>query len=261
MNQIHLRPNAKVNLGLVIRGKRPDGYHEIQTVFLPAPLRDELILMENPGLQTPAISLDGIQLNGDPFDNLCYKAWQLLRGVCPTLPAVQIHLVKNIPAGAGLGGGSADAAFTLMGLKELFSLNVSPAQLHQLAIQLGADVPFFLENKPMLASGIGEILEPIEIDLPGEIRLLLPDVFSDTRQAYAGLNYANTHPNLDLRQTLKQSPETWRQDLPNDFEPSVFSRFPILARLKEQLYADGAIYASMSGSGSALFGLLPSTAS
>lgn len=257
MNQIHVYPNAKVNLGLLIKGKRRDGYHEIQTVFLPAPLQDELIIRENQSLQTPALSIQGIDLPGEPSDNLCYKAWKLLRSLVPSLPAVQIHLIKNIPAGAGLGGGSADAAFMLTGLVTLFDLKIQPDKLKELAVQLGADVPFFLENKPMLASGIGEILEPIEIEIPGEIRLLVSDIISDTKLAYQELNYDACHPELDLKEALLQPYSEWKNSIPNDFEPSVFSRFPELAVKKAEIYQAGAIYASMSGSGSALYGIFP----
>lgn len=257
MNQIHLYPNAKINLGLLIKGKRRDGYHEIETVFLPAPLQDELIILENQSLQTPALSIQGIDLPGDPSDNLCYKAWKLLRSLVPSLPAVQIHLTKNIPAGAGLGGGSADAAFMLKGLVTLFDLNIKQEKLMEFAVQLGADVPFFLENKPMLASGIGEILEPIEIEIPGEIRLLISDIFSDTKLAYQELNYAACHPELNLKEALRRPYPEWKNNIPNDFEPSVFSRFPQLASQKAAIYNSGAIYASMSGSGSALYGIFP----
>ncbi len=257
MNQLHLFPNAKINLGLLIKGKRADGYHELQTVFIPAPLQDELIILENNSLQTPGISIEGIDLPGIPEENLCYKAWKLIKNIEPTLPAVQFHLIKNIPAGAGLGGGSADAAFTLKGLVQLFELKISKTTLHQLAIQLGADVPFFLENKPMLASGIGEILEPIEISIPGEIKIITPPIFSDTKQAYRELNYDKTHPTLDLKSVLQQDISEWRNILPNDFEPSVFKRYPELAIIKSELYDQGALYASLSGSGSAVYGIFP----
>lgn len=259
MPSLTLRPNAKINLGLLIKGKRPDGYHELETIFLPAPLHDTLILTENSNLNTPELRLQGISLQGNPQDNLCIKAWKRLKEKCPNLPAVEMELEKKIPAGAGLGGGSSDAAFVLKGLIELFSLKISDKDLLNIAVSLGADVPFFLTNRPCLATGIGEILEPIDLSLPGEIRLVLPPIFSDTRLAYQHLDYFQTHPELHLMQLVQKPYESWKSEIPNDFESSVFQRFPELQSAKENLYAAGAIYASMSGSGSALYGIFPTT--
>lgn len=254
MNSITVYPNAKVNLGLHIEGRRPDGYHELQTIFIPAPLQDtlEVELLENSAL--PDIEIKGIPLNGNVEDNLCIRAWKLLKAHIPDLPAVRIYLEKNIPAGAGLGGGSSDAAFTLKAIQSLLNFNISDSLLADMALKLGADVPFFLYNKPMLAKGIGEQLSEIEIDLPGSIRLITPDIFSNTREAYQGLKYESCHKGTDLAARVKAPTETWKDNIFNDFEPSVFARYPQLAEIKQQLYFDGAMYASMSGSGSAVYG-------
>lgn len=258
MRSITLYPNAKVNLGLHIEGRRPDGYHELQTIFLPAPLQDTLVveLLESSAL--PEIEIKGIPLNGNVQDNLCIRAWQYLKDRLPDIPAVRIYLEKNIPAGAGLGGGSSDAAFTLKAIQSLLNLQVSDTVLADIALKLGADVPFFLHNKPMLAKGIGELLTEMEIELPGTIRLITSDIFSDTREAYQGLKYDFCHSGTDLAASVKAPAETWKNNIFNDFEPSVFVRYPLLAEIKQQLYSDGAVYASMSGSGSAVYGFFSS---
>jgi len=257
MNTIEVFPNAKVNLGLNIKGKRADGYHILETIFLPAPLKDRLYIEENSSLISPEIVMKGIAIPGNGNDNLCVRAWKLLKQHTPALPAVHIVLEKNIPAGSGLGGGSSDAAFTLKALIEMFSIKISAKQLREISLQLGADVPFFLENKPVIAKGIGEILEPLDLELPGEIRIQTFPFFSDTRMAYAELDYEACHPNMDLSLCIESPCETWRNCIFNDFEPSVFRRFPELKYHKQMLYDAGAVYASMSGSGSALYGLFP----
>lgn len=257
MASILVHPNAKVNLGLNIKGRRSDGYHEIETIFLPAPLSDELKLTEAQDLSFPQLSIEGIPLDGSTDNNLCVRAWKLLKAECPELPAVRMFLKKNIPAGAGLGGGSSDAAFTLKALCEMFELKVNSDTLFQMALSLGADVPFFLSNQPMLATGIGEILSPLDFELPGRIVLSLPPVFSDTKLAYQNLNYAECHTDINLKECVSRPVEVWNECIFNDFEPSVFRRFPELVQAKEELYNSGAVYASMSGSGSALFGIFP----
>jgi len=254
MKSLKVYPNAKVNLGLHIEGRRADGYHELQTIFLPAPLKDvlEIELLEDQAF--PEIEIAGIYLQGNKQDNLCIRAWKYLQEVYPELPAIKIYLEKHIPAGAGLGGGSADAAFTLQAIPQLLGIHVEESVLAAIALKLGADVPFFLYNRPMLAKGIGEQLQPIDIELPGTLRLITPPVFSDTREAYQGLLYASCHAGTDLQACVRMTPENWRHVIFNDFEPSVFLKYPELAEAKQQLYMDGAVYASMSGSGSALYG-------
>jgi 4-diphosphocytidyl-2-C-methyl-D-erythritol kinase len=254
---ITLQPNAKVNLGLHITGRREDGYHLLQTALVPVPeLHDTLSITAASELTQPELSVVGVTLSGDPNDNLVIRAWRLLKEWSPTLPAVGVLLEKRIPAGAGLGGGSSDAAAMLRGLVELFELDISHDQLATLALTLGADVPFFLINEPRYATGIGEVLSPLDVDLKGyQIELITPAIHSDTREAYRNLKPEHWSGNRQLNALLKQPVATWRDTVRNDFEPSVFKRYPVLAELKESLYQRGAVYASMSGSGSAIYGL------
>ena len=252
--------NAKVNLGLFIRGRRPDGYHELQTVFVPVlDLYDVLTLTQTPTVAEPTLAVTGITLAGNVNDNLCMRAWHLLKQRVPELPAVTMQLEKRIPAGAGLGGGSSDAAHVLLGLNALFGLGIAEAELRQLGQRLGADVPFFIENTTQLASGTGEILTPITIpELQDKrIELVTPGIHSDTAEAYRGLNYDSITRTGDLAELLKAPIAEWRYTIHNDFEPTVFARYPVLAELKQELYDRGALYAAMSGSGSALFGIFP----
>lgn len=254
---ITLQPNAKVNLGLHITGKRADGYHLLQTALVPVPrLHDTLTITAAPELTTPELEVVGASLSGDPMDNLVMRAWRLLKEWSPTLPAVRVLLDKHIPTGAGLGGGSSDAAAMLRGLVELFELNISNDQLASLAVSLGADVPFFLVNEPRYATGIGEVLSLLEVDLRGyRIEIITPAIHSDTREAYRNLKPEHWSGDRQLDALLKQPVATWRDTVRNDFEPSVFNCYPVLAELKESLYQRGAMYASMSGSGSAVYGL------
>lgn len=255
------QPPAKVNLGLFIKGRRPDGYHNLQTVFLPVPqLHDVLTITPTPGANGPSLEVAGVDDVdlGLLDDNLCIRAWHALKGHYAHLQPVHIHLTKHIPTGAGLGGGSSDAAHTLRGLIQLFQLHISKADLVKLSAGLGADVPFFLFDGPMYAEGIGEQLSPINLPLEGySIKVITPAIHSSTAEAYRGLDLAACHTSQNLRSCLQQPLEQWRHCAANDFEPSVFARFPALASIKQQLYAEGAIYAAMSGSGSAIFGLFP----
>lgn len=256
-DSITLHPNAKINLGLHITGRRTDGYHLLETVFWPVhELADSLTITEAASLSTPTLDLTGAELNGAAADNLVMRAWQALRAIVPTLPAVHIQLVKRIPAGAGLGGGSADAAFMLVGLNQLFSLSLSTHQLREIALPLGADVPFFVENRPMIATGIGELLAPLDLDLSAyQIVLNTPAIHSDTRVAYRGLLPRHWSGNRQLAELLRRPVQAWRGEVRNDFEPSVFERYPALGALKNAHYSKGAVYASMSGSGSAVYGI------
>ncbi len=247
-------PPAKINLGLFIKGKRPDGYHLLETLMYPLPqLCDTLQLTESAG--ELSLEMEGIEIEGDIQTNLCIKAYRLLQKRFPDLSPVHIFLKKNIPAGAGLGGGSSDAAATLKGVNSLFNLGLSIAELAEMAAQLGADVPFFLYEKPMLATGIGTDLHEFDIDLPYRIELITPPIHSSTVAAYKALDYTKCDASRDLGEILSLPVDTWQKYLENDLEVPVFSLYPELAKIKAELYEKGAVYAAMSGSGSAVFGL------
>jgi len=247
-------PNCKINLGLHVIGRRADGYHNLETVFLPvADMRDELEIKEGP----LEMHQDGITLDNAPDDNLCMKAWRLLHEEFG-IPEVSIRLKKSIPFGAGLGGGSSDAAFTLKMLNEIFSLGMNVTSLEQHAAKLGADCAFFIRNRAAYATGIGDVLTPLEIDLSAcRLVVEIPDgEHVSTREAYSGLNrelFGARRP--DLREEVRRPVEEWRSLIVNDFETSVFPAHPAIAALKEKLYRRGACYASMTGSGAAVFGI------
>lgn len=250
-------PNCKINLGLHVVSKRPDGYHNLETLFLPVPLTDELEINIS---ETNSFSQDGIPIVGNPNDNLCVKAYNLLRESYPEqVGSVTIHLKKNIPFGAGLGGGSADAAFTLKMLNELFSLQLSSVQLRTFAARLGADCPFFIDNQPAYATGIGDLLEPFPVNLSGYALLLVkPQDAVSTKEAYSGIVPRDKRTDInpvDLKAALCQPVDLWKEVVVNDFEDSVFPAHPAIAAIKQQLYDCGATYAAMSGSGSTVFGL------
>jgi 4-diphosphocytidyl-2-C-methyl-D-erythritol kinase len=250
-----LYPPAKINLGLMITGRRADGYHLLQTAMLPiADFQD--VITFHPAEQL-GLHLAGIPLAGKLEDNLCIRAYHLLKDLVPTLPPVFIHLRKGIPAGAGLGGGSSDAAYTLRGLNEFFQLGLANNDLYPIAAKLGADVSFFLQGDPALATGVGEVIRPIAIpQLDGyRIDIQLSELHSDTATAYRNLTPENYSGEVDLAAILAQPIETWRENLKNDLEAPVFARYSELAETKARLYAEGAIYAAMSGSGSAVFGI------
>ena len=256
-------PGCKINLGLQILNKREDGFHNLATVFYPLPLREALeVIRSNDWDNKEPIhfSLSGNMVDGPILDNLCVKAYYLLKKDFPELPAVKIHLHKVIPTGAGLGGGSADAAFTLKLLNEKFQLHLSQDQLVSYALQLGSDCPFFIIDQPCYATGRGEILEPINLSLSGyQLLLINPGIHINTGWAFSQLNAEKaSHSTLvhkNLKDILSQDPITWQRDLNNDFEQPVFLQYPEIKEIKEQLYQQGAIYASMSGSGSSVFGL------
>ena len=245
-------PNAKINLGLDIVERRPDGYHNIETVFYPIPLKD--IVECVPGTHSTTI----LTTSGNPVDcpmekNLVYKAYMLLQEKY-SLPPVDIFLHKAIPAGAGLGGGSSDASFTLMALNEMFALGLSSDELCEIASKIGADCPFFIHNKPVMATGIGNIFSPVSVSLSGKHLLLVkPDVYVSTKEAYSMVS--PRVPEIHIPEILKMPIGEWRKYLKNDFEESVFALRPMLAAIKSRLYDCGAVYASMSGSGSSIFGI------
>jgi 4-diphosphocytidyl-2-C-methyl-D-erythritol kinase len=250
-------PNCKINLGLHILQKRSDGYHNIETVFYPIPLTDILEITEYKGFEkTPTIPFtrSGFVIDGDVSNNLCIKAYKLLKRDFPKLPHVQIHLHKSVPTGAGLGAGSSDATFTLKLLNEKFSLGISDKELKGYALELGSDCPFFIINKPCFAKGRGEILEPIDIDLSGyKIVVANPGIHINTGRAF--LNIEASTPVRSLKEILTDPIERWKDYLQNDFEQWVFKQHSAVVELKDQLYAAGAVYASMSGSGSTVFGI------
>lgn len=243
--------NAKINLGLRVLSKRPDGYHNIETVMLPVGLSDMLEFVENSGTQT-RFSNTGIDIGCTIEDNLVFKAFNLIRKDYQ-IPHLNIHLHKFIPHGAGLGGGSSNAAFMLKGLNDYFHLGLDIGKLENYAAILGSDCPFFIRNTTCLASGIGEVLN--EITLPGTffMVLLYPGFPVSTRVAYNGINPWEN--GVSLISLLNEDPENWRNIIINDFESTVFLRHRTLANIKESLYEQGAIYASMTGSGSAMYGL------
>ena len=245
-------PNAKINIGLNIVERRPDGYHNIETVFYPIPLCDALEIV--PAQEGDAtLTCYGNAIDCPVEKNLVMKAYRLMQQQYQ-LPPVDIFLYKHIPDGAGLGGGSSDAAFTLTTLNEMFELGLSREQLAAMAASLGADCPFFIYNTPMMATGIGDVLSPIDVDIKRFTLLLIkPDVSVPTKAAYAQVT---PHPALvPIPAILEQEPQLWLDTLVNDFEPSVFAQYPELAHIKQSLYDAGAIYAAMSGSGSSIFGI------
>lgn len=246
-------PNCKINLGLRIMNKRTDGYHNIETVLYPlsAPC-DILEIVQTSNTQTN-ISVTGAFAVENDKHNICYKAYQLIKQDYE-IPSINMNLHKQIPFGAGLGGGSSDAACTLMGIRDLFELPIENTQLAAYADRLGSDVPFFLWNRPMQATGRGEILNSIDIDLKGYYLILIkPHCQVSTAAAYAAITpYASEVHFADI---LKEPVKTWKTNLVNDFETSVFQRIPEIKDLKAFLYAKGALYASMSGSGSAVYAL------
>jgi 4-diphosphocytidyl-2-C-methyl-D-erythritol kinase len=233
-------------VGLHIVSKRADGYHELETIFYPIDWCDVLEIVPSDEQQ---FTSSGLAIPGK--GNLCLDAYHLLKADFD-ISAVHIHLHKVIPIGAGLGGGSSDAAFTLKGLNELFDLKLSNEQLQAYAVQLGADCPFFVENKPMLATGIGEVLSPIELDLSNyHLAIVKPDIHVSTAEAYSSV--VPNQPTHSLADLIRQPIVDWQ--VQNDFEKSVFAQYPEVEKLKQSLYEKGAVYAAMSGSGSAVFGL------
>lgn len=251
-------PIAKVNLGLNVVERRPDGYHNLQTVFYPVNIKDALevypMAEDFPSLVNCDIKVTNIQVEGDEQRNLVVRAYNLLKQDFPTLPRLHAHLYKGIPTQAGMGGGSSDASAMLLLLNKTFQLHLSDEQLTNYAAQLGADCPFFILNRPVYAEGIGERMTPINLNLSGwYIAVVRPDIPVPTKEAFARITPAC--PLKNCKEIVMQPIETWRNELSNDFEQSVFAIHPELATIKEQLYQLGATYAAMSGSGSALFGL------
>lgn len=264
-------PNCKINLGLHIVRKREDGYHDLETIFYPLPLCDVLeVVKPAAGSRQSAVDsqkleetstnvklhTSGLVVNGKPADNLCIKAYELLKKDFPQLAAIELYLHKVIPMGAGLGGGSADGAFTLQLLNSTFQLDISREQLLDYALQLGSDCPFFIINKPCFASGRGELLQAVQLDLSGYSFLLVhPGVHINTGWAFSQLTPAPSP--VPLTEIIQQPVTSWSPALTNDFEAPVFRHHPPLKAIKEKLYEAGALYASMTGSGSCFYGIFP----
>lgn len=251
-------PVAKINLGLHVVERRPDGYHNLQTVFYPVPIMDVLEVTEMndafPSTTECDLKVTGINIEGDEQRNLVVRAYQLMKEEFPTLPRLHAHLYKGIPTQAGMGGGSSDCAAMLRLLNRIGNLKLTEVQLIERAARLGADCPFFILNRPAYAEGIGERLRPISLNLKGwYLCVVRPNIPIPTREAFAHVE--PHHPNRCCLDIVSQPVETWRDLLVNDFERSVFMAHPELATVKSQLYDTGAVYAAMSGSGSALFGL------
>jgi len=247
-------PNAKINLGLNIVERRQDGYHNIETVFYPIPLTDVLEIVPAAGETT--LSCYGNAVDCPPDKNLVMKAYRLLQERYH-LPAVAMHLYKHIPDGAGLGGGSSDAAHALVMLNTMFELGIPDAELASMAVSLGADCAFFIHNRPLLATGIGDVFTPVDVDLKGKSLLLVkPPVGVDTRTAYSRVT---PHaPEMALADIITRPVSSWDGLLVNDFEPSVFAALPQLWLIKAAILDAGAQYAAMSGSGSTVFGIFDS---
>ncbi len=265
-------PNAKINLGLHIISKREDGYHNLETVFYPLPFCDvlEIIQQSDFSSQSPVdnqqsevrnrksdvfeFTITGLSVNGNADDNLCVKAYHLLKKDFTSIPGVRMHLHKVIPIGAGLGGGSADAAFSLLLFNKKFQLNLSANQLINYALQLGSDCPFFIINKPCFAQQRGEVLHEISIDLLDyKIIIVNPGIHINTGWAFSKI--IPRTPDKHIAEIIQQPISTWKDELKNDFEEPVMKQYPELKTIKEKLYSLGAIYAAMSGSGSTFFGI------
>ncbi len=245
-------PNAKINIGLFITEKRADGYHNLETLFFPVPMHDILEIVPSKDREDK-LTLSGLSVPGSQSDNLVLKAVQLLRHDYD-FPVVKMHLHKMIPTGAGMGGGSSDAVVCLQNINKQFELKISEEKLHQYALQLGSDCPFFLKNTPQFAQGRGELLTDVSLSLKGKYLLcLFPGIHISTAQSFANIQVAN--PPFHLKQINEIQFGEWKAHITNDFETNAFRLFPELAMWKEKLYNSGAVFALMSGSGSSLYGI------
>ncbi len=243
-------PNAKINLGLSVLNKRKDGYHNLESIFLTVPIFDSLEFIESDKLSfESSIKID------DEKSNSILQAYQLIKEI-KDIPPVSIYVHKNIPIGAGLGGGSADGAFMLTGLNDYFNLDLSIELLEKLALKIGSDCPFFIQNKPKLVHGTGDVLTNITISLSGYyLAIINPKIHVSTQMAFSNLKLKENR-NSELENIVNSSPiSDWKNKIFNDFEPSIFKQFPAIESLKNQCYDLGAIYASMSGTGSTVYGI------
>jgi 4-diphosphocytidyl-2-C-methyl-D-erythritol kinase len=244
-------PNAKINIGLFITEKRTDGYHNLETVFYPVPVKDGLEIME---ATETSMHLSGLAVGGDAQQNLVWQAYTLLQKDFPAIGPLEIHLHKVIPMGAGLGGGSSDGAFMLVMLNDFFQLQLTQNQLESYALALGSDCPFFVRNKAMFAKGRGELMEPIVLDLSNySIQLICPKLHISTAAAFKGIEPKPASYNL--KEIMALPIENWKEHIRNDFEHTLFPAYPILGTIKNQLYEQGALYASLSGTGATVYGI------
>ena len=258
-------PNAKINIGLNIIEKRPDGFHNIESVMYPLKgIVCDALEITSPPAPLPrergaGLTVSGNIIPGNENENLCMKAYHLIKQDYPQVPAIEIHLHKAIPIGAGLGGGSADAAFFIRLLNDAFELGISWGEMHHYARQLGSDCSFFVSNKPAFAEGKGDQFESIQLDLSGYyIAVIYPNIHINTAKAYSDFDKAEGRRQKadgKLEDLIQLPIEKWKNTIHNDFEDSVFPQHPELKKIKEKLYSFGAIYASMSGSGSAVYGI------
>lgn len=244
-------PNAKINIGLNITEKRNDGFHNIESIFYPLyKLTDKIEIKEN---KIFSITNSGINLNIKPENNLIYKSFKYLKDNFK-IPNVSINLEKNIPFGAGLGGGSADASFVLKSLNKIFNLNLNDIKLKDIAIEICSDCPFFIENKPKFVYNKGDYFNEIKLDLSGYyIVLIKPDIFISTKEAYSYIK--PKFRNFELNNIINEPINKWKDNIVNDFEDSIFKKYPLLNNIKQNLYNNGALYSSMSGSGSTIYGI------
>ncbi len=247
-----LFPNCKINLGLSVTGKSDNGFHTLETVMYPVPLNDVLEIIISPSGKF-SFEMSGLQIPGNSDDNLVVKAYKLLKEDF-NLDAVAIHLLKTIPMGSGLGGGSADGAFAIKLLNSLFNLSLTTKRMQHYAAKLGSDCPFFIENRPVLAKGRGDVFENVEVDLKGYyIKIVKPEVHINTGEAYSLIK--PSIPAVPIKEIIGRPIEHWKGILANDFEKPVFQNYPEIMKIKEKLYDAGAVFASMSGSGSAVYGI------
>lgn len=252
-------PNCKINLGLNIINKRTDGYHDLETVFYPLPFYDVLEIIYQPNAQQDClITVTGVEIKGNAEDNLCVKAYRLLKQGFPQIPAIKIHLHKAIPTGAGLGGGSADGTFMLTLLNSRFNLNLSQESLLDHALALGSDCPFFILNKPCFAQKRGEVLETLQLNLSGyKLILINPGIHVNTGWAFSQVKYSSPG---QTKNAIQIPVNQWQNRLTNDFEQPVFEKYPEIKDIKDHLCKTGAVYASMSGTGSSVYGIFTNEA-
>ena len=251
---MEIKANCKINIGLDVLRRRADGYHDLSTVMVPVKGLYDVLTVEQ--AKESSLTIVGIEVDCDPEQNICMKALRLMQQRY-SIGEASITLDKRIPFGAGLGGGSADGTVVILALNEIFALGLDEATLISLAAELGSDTAFFVRNSPQLCEGRGEIMTPIELDLAGYwLVLIKPDANVSTREAYAGVVPAI--PELSLTERLQKPIAEWQGCVKNDFEKSVFAAHPIIGEIKQELIDAGAIYASMSGSGSTVFGLFAS---
>ena len=252
------KPICKINLGLNVVERRPDGYHNLETVFYPVPIHDVLeVFQMDESFPSPVdcdLKVTNLHIDGDEQKNLVVRAYNLLKQDFPQMPRVHAHLWKGIPTQAGMGGGSSDCGFMITLLNEMFQLGLSEQQMIGYAARLGADCAFFIVNRPVYAEGIGEKMQDITLDLSGwYLAIVRPAIPVSTREAFSLIT--PQHPAENCREIVKQPVESWRGRLTNDFEKSVFTLYPQIGAIKDRLYDMGAAYAAMSGSGSSLYGL------